>query len=110
MDHVNQTPEQKARDNIDRMLEAAGWVVQDKKRIDFNTGPGVAVRECLTDIGPADYVLFVDRQPVGIVEAKKKEEGLALSSAETQAKGVKPRRKQRRNPKTNKESFHYEYL
>ncbi|MDE0146167.1 MAG: hypothetical protein OXI53_10835 [Nitrospira sp.] len=122
MDHVNQTPEQKARDNIDRMLEAAGWVVQDKKRIDFNAGPGVAVREYLTDIGPADYVLFVDRQPAGIIEAKK-EEAYALSSAETQAKGVKPKRKQRgkpkrnpgrklpaRNPKTNKESFHYEYL
>jgi len=31
----------------------------------------VAVREYQTDIGPADYVLFVDRQPVGIVEAKK---------------------------------------
>ncbi|MYG40206.1 MAG: DEAD/DEAH box helicase [Nitrospira sp. SB0677_bin_15] len=87
MDHVNQTPEQKARDNIDRMLEAAGWVVQDKKRIDFNAGPGVAVREYLTDIGPADYVLFVDRRPVGIIEAKKEEEGHALTWAETQAKG-----------------------
>ena len=86
MDRVNQTPEQKARDNIDRMLEVSGWVVQDKKRIDFNAGPGVAVREYLTDIGPADYVLFVDRQPVGIVEAKKEEEGHALTWAETQAK------------------------
>lgn len=86
MDHVNQTPEQKARDNIDRMLGDAGWVVQDKKRIDLNAGAGVAVREYLTDIGPADYVLFVDRQPVGIIEAKKEEEGHALTQAETQAK------------------------
>ena len=86
MDHVNKTPEQKARDNIDRMLRAAGWVVQDKKHINFNTGPGVAVTEYQTDIGPADYVLFVDRQPVGIIEAKKEEEGHALTQAETQAK------------------------
>ncbi len=86
MDHVNQNPEQKARDNIDRMLRAAGWVVQDKKHINFNAGPGVAVTEYQTDIGPADYVLFVDRQPVGIIEAKKEEEGHALTQAETQAK------------------------
>jgi type I restriction enzyme R subunit len=41
----NQTPEQKARDNIDAMLEQAGWKVQSKKKIDFNAGPGIAVRE-----------------------------------------------------------------
>jgi len=27
----NQTPEQKARDNIDAMLKQAGWKVQPKK-------------------------------------------------------------------------------
>ena len=68
------------------MLRAAGWVVQDKKHINFNVAPGVAVTEYQTDIGPADYVLFVDRQPVGIIEAKKEEEGHALTQAETQAK------------------------
>ena len=87
MDHVNQNPEEKARDNIDRMLRAAGWVVQDKKHIDFNAGRGVAVTEYQTDIGPADYVLFVDHQPVGIIEAKKEEEkGHSLTQAETQTK------------------------
>ena len=58
---VNQTPEQVARDRIDDRLRAAGWHVQDKDALDFNTGMGVAVREHQTDIGPADYVLFVDR-------------------------------------------------
>ena len=38
MPNVNQTPEQVARDNIDRMLSHAGWVVQDKKKIDFSVG------------------------------------------------------------------------
>ncbi len=85
MEYVNQNPEQQARDNIDRMLVDAGWVVQDKKQIDFNAGLGVAVREYKTDIGPADYVLFVDRQPVGIVEAKKEDEGHRLTMAETQS-------------------------
>jgi len=41
----NQTPEQEARDNIDRLLEEAGWKVQDNKKINFNAGPGIAVRE-----------------------------------------------------------------
>jgi hypothetical protein len=58
MDLPNQTPEQKARDNIDQMLKAAGWKVQDKKAINFSAGPGIAVKEYQTDIGPADYVLL----------------------------------------------------
>ncbi len=53
----NQTPEQKARDNIDAMLEQAGWKVQPKKKIDFNAGPGIVVREYDTDVGPASILL-----------------------------------------------------
>jgi len=45
MPSPNQTPEQKARDNIDAMLEHAGWNVQDKKKIDFKAGLGIAVRK-----------------------------------------------------------------
>jgi type I restriction enzyme, R subunit len=83
----NQSPEQKARDNIDRMLVASGWVVQDKKSIDFNAGLGIAVREYDTDVGPADYVLFVDRQAVGVVEAKPESWGVRLTSVEEQSEG-----------------------
>jgi type I site-specific restriction endonuclease len=32
----NQTPEQRARDQIDQQLDWAGWLVQDKKAINFN--------------------------------------------------------------------------
>ena len=67
---VNQNPEQKARDEIDTLLQKAGWVVQDKKKINLTASLGVAVREYQTDAGPADYVLFVDRQAVGVIEAK----------------------------------------
>ncbi len=83
----NQSPEQKARDNIDRMLVASGWVVQDKKSIDFNAGLGVAVREYDTDVGLADYMLFVDRQAVGVVEAKPESWGVRLTSVEEQSEG-----------------------
>ena len=45
---VNQNPEQKARDQIDALLAQAGWVVQDKKKINFSVSNGVAVREYQT--------------------------------------------------------------
>jgi type I restriction enzyme R subunit len=83
----NQNPEQIARDQIDAKLVAAGWHVQDKDKINFNAGPGIAVREYLTDIGPADYVLFVDRRAVGVIEAKPEEWGHKITTVEEQAKG-----------------------
>ena len=67
MARANQTPEQAARENIDSLLTQAGWAVQDKESIDFSAGLGVAMREYQTDTGPADYVLFIDKKPVGVV-------------------------------------------
>ena len=84
---LNQNPEQIARDRIDDRLRAAGWNVQDNKAIDFKAGLGIAVREYQTDIGPADYVLFVDRQPVGVVEAKPDSWGAKLTTVEEQSEG-----------------------
>lgn len=81
----NQNPEQIARDKIDAMLKEAGWLVQSKQEVDLNAGRGVAVREYQADAGFADYVLFVDKKPVGIIEAKKEDEGHKLTSAEDQA-------------------------
>lgn len=57
---TNQNPEQLVRDQIDKMLLASGWLVESKKQINLAAGVGVAVREYQTDIGPADYILFVD--------------------------------------------------
>ena len=85
MDSNNQNPEQKARDNIDRMLKAAGWAVQSKDEIDFTASLGIAVREYPTDVGPADYVLFVDHTPIGVIEAKKEEEGQNITKVEDQS-------------------------
>ncbi|GAB4044111.1 type I restriction endonuclease subunit R [Spirosoma litoris] len=77
------TPEQIARQQIDKMLAEAGWLVQDVKHLNFSASPGVAVREYPTDSGPADYLLFVDRKPVGVIEAKP--EGTILSPVEEQS-------------------------
>ncbi|MEO5655404.1 MAG: DEAD/DEAH box helicase family protein, partial [Nitrosospira sp.] len=62
----------------------AGWVVQSARRIDLNAGAGQAVREYQTDIGPADYVLFVDKKAVGVIEAKRPEEAQRLTTHESQ--------------------------
>ncbi len=80
----NQNPEQIARDAIDAQLKASGWAVQDKTAINFHIGEGQAVREYTTDTGPADYVLFVDGQPVGVIEAKKETLGAKITTAEDQ--------------------------
>jgi len=78
------TPEAQARQRIDRKLEAAGWRVQDAKAINLGAGRGIAAREYPTDTGPADYLLFVDRTPIGVIEAKRDEEGHKLSAHEPQ--------------------------
>ena len=85
MPNVNQTPEQAARDKIDAMLSHTGWVVQDKKKIDFSAGLGIAVREYKTDVGPADYVLFISKKPVAVVEAKPEDWGQKITTVEEQS-------------------------
>ena len=82
---LNQNSEQIARDKIDAMLREVGWVVQSKSEVQLSASKGVAVREYTTDVGPADYVLFVDRKPVGIIEAKREDEGHRLTVVEDQS-------------------------
>ena len=51
-------PEEKARLEIDRKLTQAGWIIQDRKRLNLLAGLGVAVREFPTSTGEVDYALF----------------------------------------------------
>jgi len=82
----NQNPEQIARDQIDKQLTACGWTIQSVMKVNLHVGIGVAVKEYLTDVGPADYVLFVEGKPCGVIEAKK-EEGHKLNVHENQSEG-----------------------
>jgi type I restriction enzyme, R subunit len=84
---VNQHPEQIARDAIDDRLKRAGWEVQEFKNVDWSAGLGIAIKEYSTEVGPADYILFVDRTPVGVIEAKRDDEGVRLTAAEDQSGG-----------------------
>jgi len=78
------TPESKARQEIDQKLEQAGWVIQDMRQLNLSAGIGIAVREFPTDTGPADYMLFVKRKPVGVIEAKKDTAGKNITTTESQ--------------------------
>ena len=81
----NQNAEQIARDNIDHQLVGCGWSVQKKSELNLSASLGVAVREYITDVGPADYILFVDKRPVGVIEAKRAEEGVNITMHEEQS-------------------------
>jgi type I restriction enzyme, R subunit len=76
------TAEEEARQKIDRLLKAAGWDVQDSKKVNLGASFGVAVEELYLPSGPADYTLFLNRKPVGVIEAKPA--GTTLSGVEPQ--------------------------
>jgi type I restriction enzyme R subunit len=81
----NMTPEEKARLVIDNKLCRSGWVVQDMKKLNLSAALGVAVREFPTDTGEVDYALFVDGNPVGVIEAKRGEKGETITDVEIQS-------------------------
>jgi type I restriction enzyme R subunit len=65
------TPESLAREKIDEHLIASGWIIQNYKTLNLGAGRGIAIREVPLKTGPCDYLLLVDRRPVGVIEAKK---------------------------------------
>lgn len=78
------TPENRARRNIDKMLEASGWQIQNYAERDTDAALGVAVREYrLRADQRADYLLFIGGVAIGVIEAKP--EGTTLSGALQQA-------------------------
>jgi type I restriction enzyme R subunit len=82
---VADKPEQQARAEIDRLLAAAGWSVQDFKAANIQAARGVALREFpLKDgYGAADYLLYLDAKAAGVIEAKKV--GATLTGVEPQS-------------------------
>ncbi|OBS08180.1 type I restriction endonuclease subunit R [Acidihalobacter prosperus] len=78
-------PEQQAREDIDRLLQAAGWAVQDAAQANIHAAQGVAIREfpLKSGHGFADYLLYVDGKAAGVIEAKK--QGVTLTGVETQS-------------------------
>lgn len=78
------TPELDARKDIDRQLEAAGWLVQDFKDLHLGApSAGIAVREYPLATGRVDYLLYATGRVIGTVEAKPV--GHTLSGVEIQS-------------------------
>ena len=77
------TPEEQARQKIDRQFGRCGWVVQGHREMNLYAGPGVAVREFPLKTGFADYLLYLDGKAIGVVEAKP--EGHTLTGVELQS-------------------------
>ena len=77
------SPEQVARQKIDRLLIAAEWQIQDPNEFNRNAALGVAVREFQLPTGPCDYLLFVEGKAAGVIEAKKA--GVTLSGVAEQS-------------------------
>lgn len=77
--------EARARRLIDEQLTQAGWVVQYKKDLNLFVGSGIAVREVVMkpSHGRVDYLLYVDKAVVGVIEAKPV--GTPLSGVEWQS-------------------------
>src|SRR5437870_11925287 len=79
-----QSPEELAREKIDKLLTDCGWIIQNRSTINLDAARGVAIREALLKGGDeADYLLFVDRKAIGTVEAKP--EGHTLIGVEEQS-------------------------
>lgn len=80
-------PEEKARILIDEQLRNAGWSVQDRREIDLVNHMGVAVRETImaSGAGRADYLLYVNRRILGVIEAKPS--GVTLTEVLWQSRG-----------------------
>ncbi len=69
-----QTAEQKARENIDQLLAAAGWQVEDLAQANIHAAGGVALREFPLESGYgfADYLLYIAREAEAEVETNLK--------------------------------------
>ena len=82
---MTKTPEQEARETIDKMLDQSGWDVQDVDNANIHAKKGVAIREFPLNKGHgyADYIMYVDGKAAGVVEAKKV--GSTLTGVEIQS-------------------------
>src|SRR5207249_6128479 len=65
------SPEQLAREKIDKLLTECDWEIQNRSTINLSASHGVALRKALLKgRDEVDYLLFVEGKAIGTVEAK----------------------------------------
>lgn len=81
------TPEEKARELIDRMFTDAGWKVVSREEYSPNLS-AAAIKEGILKGGKeADYLLFINGKAVGVLEAKKASIDVTSDKVISQAEG-----------------------
>ena len=102
-------PEADARDDIDKLLLSAGWQIQNVDILNLGAGWGVAVREFRLREGIVDYMLFIRRRAIGVIEAKSRGATLSgvVEQSERYACGIQENRK---NGKRNRCSYGFENI
>ncbi|MEE4184133.1 MAG: type III restriction endonuclease subunit R, partial [Gammaproteobacteria bacterium] len=76
-------PEDRAREEIDRLLTAAGWYVCDFGAHDISKPCAIREFPLKKGHGAVDYLLYLQGKAVGVVEAKKV--GYTLKGVEVQS-------------------------
>src|SRR5205085_5172406 len=62
------SPEELAREKIDKLLTECGWILQNRSTINLSAGQGIAIREALLRRrDEVDYLLFVDGKSIDAV-------------------------------------------
>ena len=79
------TPEEKARQNIDRLFSDAGWSVVDRLHYTPNLSAAAITEGLLCGNLEADYLLFIDGKAVGVLEAKKEDTDVSSIAVVRQA-------------------------
>jgi len=87
---MTMTPEEKARQRIDRMFAEAGWEVINRE--EYSAGmTAVAIREgLLLGNKEADYFLFLNGKAVGVLEAKREEIDVTARAVERPSRKLCP--------------------
>lgn len=89
------TLEEKARQEIDRQLEQAGWSVQSQAEMNIFAGPRGDIREFKLTSGFADYLLYVDGKAGGVTgdespDTPFSDEQLQAAEAQLMKSALKP--------------------
>ena len=79
---------------------------KSRTKLNLGAGTGIAVRERPLEVGPVDYLLFVNRKPVGVIEAKPI--GTTLSGVAEQSTGYLQSTPKGIPPLAKPMRFHYE--
>lgn len=82
---MRMTPEEIAREKIDRMFAEAGWAVVDRDHYSPDISAAAVEEGLMKGNHEADYLLFINGKAFGVLEAKREEVDVSSTSVCEQA-------------------------